>query len=59
MREHRCIYLENKDGKALWCWQKGAKVSKAECTRCLLAYCVGGLYSNPVHKLCAGKRGEK
>jgi len=48
--QHRCVYLKGSDGKSLGCWQKGAKVSKAECTRCLLAYLVGGAYSSPKPK---------
>lgn len=59
MRKHRCIYLKSKEGKALWCWQRGDKVKRSECTRCLLGYCVAGLFTNPKHKLFAGQRGEK
>jgi len=48
--EHICRYLISEKGKAYLCWQKGKRISKAECTRCLLAYIVNGLYSDPKNK---------
>lgn len=56
MRKHRCFYLKDKNGKALWCWQEGKEVKRAECTRCLLAYIVSGLFTNPIHRLSANER---
>ena len=56
---HRCIYLTGKDNKVLECWQNGAKVYKAECTRCLLAYLVGGAYNSPKPKHYAMRQGGK
>lgn len=56
---HKCIYLQSKDGKALDCWQQGNSVKKSECTRCLLAYIVGGLYNSPKPKKPAMRRSSK
>jgi len=57
--KHRCIYLKGNDGEALGCWQKSKKVSRAECTRCLLAYIVGSLYTSPQPRLPATRSGGK
>lgn len=51
--KHYCLYLEGNDGKTLHCWQNTKRVSKAECTRCLLAYLVGGAYTSPKPKHAA------
>jgi hypothetical protein len=59
MRQHRCIYLRDKSGKSRWCWQKKSKVNRNECTRCLLAYIVSGLFTNPEHRLGAERRSAK
>lgn len=45
---HYCRWLLNVKGKrkGRWCWQRGT-FRKSQCTPCLLAFLVGGLYSNP------------
>jgi len=56
---HRCLYLSDEEGKSAPCWQKGSRVYKAECTRCLLALIVSGGHYYPKAKYWRGGKAGK
>ena len=44
--KHRCPYLKGRVKNHIECWQTTKNLHRAECTRCLLAYIIGALYSS-------------